>query len=124
MKDPVGGKWIAYVDSTTIDGGALTRIIRYRPEKAPYNIIDRQTHEYGTLFFFLGIDNDDCTNLGAEVELLIGPEKERHVINKSAIVYVPKETAHGPFRVTKANGQFNFLEIVAGPELPGAVYNS
>jgi hypothetical protein len=122
MKDPVGGKWIAYTDCTKIAGGALTRIIRYQPGKAPYNIIDRQTHEYGSLFFFLGTDLEDCTNLGAEVELLIGPEKERHVLTQSAFVYIPKDTAHGPFRVTKASGQFNFLEIVAGPELPGAMY--
>jgi hypothetical protein len=121
MQDPVGGKWIAYTDCTKIAGGALTRIIRYRPEKAPYNIIDRQTHEYGSIFFFLGTDHEDCSKLGAKVELLIGPEKERHVIDKSAMVYVPKETAHGPFKVLDADGQFNFIEIVAGPELPGAV---
>lgn len=124
MKDPVGGKWIAYTDCTKIAGGALTRIIRYLPEKAPYDIIDRQTHEYGSLFFFLGTDLEDCTKLGATVELLLGPEKEKHVLDKSAILYVPKDTPHGPFRVTKASGQFNFLEIVAGPELPGAVYSS
>ena len=123
MRDPVGGKWIAYTDCTKIAGGALTRIIRFQPEKVPYNIINRQTHEYGSLFIFLGTDLDDCTNLDAKVELFMGPEKERHVINKSAIVYVPKDTAHGPFRVKEASGQFNFLEIVAGPELPGAVYN-
>ncbi len=118
MKDPVGGKWIACTDCTKLAGAPLTRIIRYRPGNAPYNIIDRQAHEYGSLFIFMGTDLEDCTNLGAKVELLLGPEKEKHVIDKSAIVYVPKDTDHGPFRVTEASGQFNFLEIVAGPQLP------
>jgi len=122
MKDPRGGKWIAYTDCTKIAGGALTRIIRYNPAEAPYSVIDSQTHEYGSLFIFLGTDLKDCTDLGAEVELSIGPEKEKHTINKSAIVYVPADTAHGPFKVTKASKPFNFLEIVAGPEMPGAVY--
>ena len=122
MKDPKGGKWIAYTDCTKIAGGALTRIIRYNPKEAPYSIIDNQTHEYGSLFIFLGTDLNDCTDLGAEVELSIGPEKEKHTINKTAYLYVPAKTAHGPFKVTKASKPFNFLEIVAGPELPGAVY--
>lgn len=122
MKDPKGGKWIAYTDCTKIAGGALTRIIRYNPEEAPYSIIDSQTHEYGSLFIFLGTDLKDCTDLGAEVDLIIGPEKEKHTINKSCYLYVPADTVHGPFKVTKASKPFNFLEIVAGPELPGAVY--
>jgi hypothetical protein len=122
MKDPKGGKWIAYTDCTKIAGGVLTRIIRYNPKEAPYSIIDSQTHEYASLMLFLGTDLKDCTDLGAEVELSIGPEKEKHTINKSAYLYVPASTVHGPFKVTKANKPFNFLEIVAGPELPVAVY--
>jgi hypothetical protein len=122
MKDPKGGKWIAYTDCTKIAGGALTRIIRYLPKEAPYSIIDSQTHEYGSLFIFHGTDLKDCTDLGAEIEMFIGPEMEKHTLNKSGLVYVPADTVHGPFKVTKASRPFNFLEIVAGPELPGAVY--
>jgi hypothetical protein len=122
MKNPEGGEWIAYNDCTRIDAGALMRIIRYNPKDAPYTIIDKQAHEYGSLFIFLGTDLKDCSNLGAEVEMFIGPEQEKHTITKSAIVYVPAETVHGPFKVTRADKPFNFLEIVAGPELPGAIY--
>ena len=70
----------------------------------------------------LGNNLEDPLDLGAEIELSIGPEKERHTIDKSAMLYVPADTVHGPFKVTKASKQFNFLEIVAGPEMPGAVY--
>jgi hypothetical protein len=122
LKEPEGGKWIVYSDCTKIDSGLLMRIIRYSPEKAPYPVIETQAHEYPTMFLFLGTDLKDCTDLGAEVELFLGPEKERHVISQSALVYVPADTVHGPFKVTKANKPFNFLEVVAGPELPGAVY--
>jgi hypothetical protein len=121
LNDPKGGKWIAYTDCTKVAGGALARIIRYNPKEAPYSIIDAQTHEYASLFVFLATDLNDCTDLGAEVELSIGPEKEKHTINKTAYLYVPAKTAHGPFKVTKASKPFNFLEIVAGAELPGTV---
>jgi hypothetical protein len=122
LKDPEGGRWIVYSDCTMIDSGLLMRIIRYSPDRAPYQVIDAQAHEYPTMLLFLGTDLKDCTDLGAEVELFMGPEKEKHVINKSAMVYVPAGTVHGPFKVTKATKPFTFLEVVAGPELPGAVY--
>jgi hypothetical protein len=118
MKDPKGGKWIAYTDCTKITSAPLTRIIRYRPEGAPYSIIDTQTHEYGTFLIFLGMDNDDASLLGADVELYMGEEKERHTFNRSALVWVPPNLKHGPLKVTKAAKPFNFLEVVLGPELP------
>jgi len=118
MKDPVGGKWIAYTDSTKIASAPLTRIIRYNPKEVPYTILDVQTHEYGTFLIFLGMDDDDASVLGAEVELCMGEEKERHIFNKSALVWVPPNLKHGPLKVTKATKPFNFLEVVLGPELP------
>lgn len=121
MKDPEGGKMLAYTDCTKIASAPLTRVIRYNPKDAPYTIVDAQTHEYGTFFIFLGIDDDDASVLGAEVELQIGPEKEKHTFNKSALVWLPPDLAHGPFKVKKADKPFNFLEVVLGPEMPPAV---
>ena len=75
----------------------MLRYIRYRPEEAPYRVINSQTHEYGTFFFLHGIDHDDARYLGAEVELYIGPEKEKHTINTTALIWIPANTVHGPF---------------------------
>lgn len=123
IKDPEGGKWIAYMDCLTITEAPLMRIIRYNPEEAPYSILDKQQiHEYESVFMFLSTDLDDPTDLAAEIEFSIGPEKEKHTFNKWGLVYIPAHTVHGPLRVTKAKKPFNFVELVAGPELPGAVY--
>ncbi|MBN1627498.1 MAG: hypothetical protein JW944_13325 [Deltaproteobacteria bacterium] len=118
VKDPKGGKMLACTDSTKIASAPLTRIIRYNPEGAPYSIFDTQTHEYATFIIFLGMDEDDASVLGADVELCMGEEKERHAFNKSALVWVPPNLKHGPLKVTKATKPFNFLEVVLGPELP------
>jgi len=123
-QNPKGGKWIAYMDATMIAEAPLLRILRYRPEEAPYSIINTQTHEYGTFLLLYGIDHNDPSYLGAEVELSIGPEKEKHTINKSALVYVPANKVHGPFIVKKAQKPFLFVEVVSGPEMPGAVYDN
>ena len=119
MKDPKGGKWIAYLDCSKIAQAPLTRIIRYGSEEASYPILETvQTHEYGTLLIQLGTDSNDATALGAELELYLGEEKEKHTISKSAIVYVPPKIPHGPMVVKNATQPFNFLEVVMGPELP------
>lgn len=122
-KDPKGGKWIAYMDSTIIAEAPLLRVLRYRPEEAPYPIIGEQTHEYESFYCFYGLETYD-PDLGAEIDLYIGPEKEKHTINLSAQVYIPAKTAHGPFIVKKAKKPFNLIEVVGGAEQPGAVYNN
>lgn len=124
MARPKGGQWIAYLDADIVAEAPLLRYIRYRPEAAPYPIINSQTHEYGTFFFFHGIDIDDPRYLGAEIELYIGPENEKHTINTTALVWVPAHTVHGPFAVKKAQKPFLFVECVAGPEHPGTVYDN
>jgi hypothetical protein len=118
VKDPVGGKMLAYTDSSKIASAPLTRVIRYEPDKAPYSILDTRNWEYPAFLIFLGIDEDDASKLGAQVELCMGKEKEKHTFDKSALVSVPAGVPYGPLKVTKAKTPFNFIEIVLGPEFP------
>jgi hypothetical protein len=123
-KVPKGGKWVIYLDTIMVAEAPLLRILQYHPEEAPYPVIGTQTHEYETFFCFYGMDEKDQTDLGADVELYMGPEKEKHTINKSALVYMPANTEHGPFIVKNAKKPFLFVECVGGPEHPGAVYDN
>ncbi len=118
VPNPRGGGMLAYTDCTRIASAPLTRVIRYRPEEAPYSILAPQTREFASFLIFLGIDNDDASNLGAQVELHMGEEKEKHAFNKSALVFVPPNTPCGPIEVKKADMPFNFIEVVLGPEFP------
>jgi hypothetical protein len=122
-KDPKGGKWIIYLDSTIVAEAPMLRILQYRPEEAPYPVIGTQTHEYESFICLYGI-GDDLHDLGAEVDLYIGPEKEKHTIKQSSMVYIPAHKEHGPFIVKKAKMPFLFVEIVGGPEQPGAFYDN
>jgi hypothetical protein len=122
-KDPKGGKWIVYTDSTIIAEAPLLRALQYRPEEAPYPVIGEQTHEYDSYFCLYSLDAYD-PDLGAEVDLYMGPEKEKYTSNQSVLMYMPAKTAHGPFIVKKARKPFFFMEIVGGAEQPGSVYNN
>jgi len=58
------------------------------------------THDYDEAIFFLGSDPNDIGNLGAEVEMSIGEEEEKHVFNVPTAVVIPKGLPHCPI-VTK-----------------------
>lgn len=52
------------------------------------------THEFDEILSFYGSDTDNPRDLGGEVELWIDGEK--HLIDKSCSVYIPKGTQHCP----------------------------
>ena len=58
-------------------------------------------HDYDEAIFFIGSDPRDFSELGAEVEMAIGEEQEKHVFNKATAVVVPKGVPHCPI-VTKS----------------------
>ncbi|MGD8837727.1 MAG: hypothetical protein PVJ19_22485 [Desulfobacteraceae bacterium] len=120
VKHPEGGQMLAYTDCTRIASAPITRIIRYRPEKAPYSILGAQSREYASFLMFLGIDNDDASKLGAGIELRMGTEREVHTFDKSALVYVPPGVPH-ELSAKSAEKPFNFVEVVLGPEFPGTI---
>ena len=64
------------------------------------------THKYPEVFIHLGTDPDNPMELGAEVEMCMGPEMEKHVFNKSTILFAWSISAR-PWRVLNFTGRFN-----------------
>ncbi len=64
----------------------------------------RHAHDYDELLYFLGGNPMNFYDFGAEAEILLGEEDERHLINTTTIIYVPRGLMHCPIyfhRVTK-----------------------
>ncbi|RQV93479.1 hypothetical protein EH220_08235 [bacterium] len=49
--------------------------------------------------------------LGAEVEMCVGPEMEKHIITKSTIVYLPPNFVHSPWKVMKVTRPFILVTV-------------
>ena len=47
----------------------------------------------------IGTNPDDPHDLGGEAEITL--EGEKHVVNKSCLIYLPAGLEHGPFKQTK-----------------------
>jgi hypothetical protein len=58
-------------------------------------------HEYDEAVYFIGSDPYHLDELGAEVEVSIGKEEEKHVFDKPTVLIAPKGIYHCPI-VTKS----------------------
>ena len=60
-------------------------------------------HAYDEAVFFLSSDPNDQGNLGAEMEMSIGPkgEEEKHVFSEPTVVVLPKGVWHCPMYTHK-----------------------
>ena len=107
---------VAFTDNDIIEGshyfsamvmglGALNR------EHGPH------THKDPELLVALGTDPDNPKELGAVIELFMGPEMEKHVITTSTIIFIPANFVHCPFRVTRVDRPFFFIQSQYAPKL-------
>jgi hypothetical protein len=58
-------------------------------------------HTYDEAVFFIGSDPRNFSDLGAEVEMSIGAEEEKHTFNQATVVVLPRGVPHCPI-VTKS----------------------
>ena len=103
-----GGR-LLYLDSDIIKGAfymecawVLPRPAGTMPAATGRKVgTEPHTHDYDEVIAFIGTDNDDPYNLGAEVELWLGDEK--HIITKTSLVFIPAGLKHCPLTFLRVN---------------------
>ena len=92
-----GGR-VLYLDNDVVEGAFYTECVWVlpRPEVQTSRKPGTETHshDYDEIIAFIGTDNSDPYDLGAEVELWLDDEK--HIINKTSIVFIPAGLKHCP----------------------------
>ena len=74
------------------------------------------SHNFDKFMCFLSNDPTGSFDFGAEIELTMGKEAERHIIDASTIICIPKGTVHGPLNFKKITKPILFCEISSGTE--------
>jgi hypothetical protein len=74
------------------------------------------SHDFEEFLCFLACDPTNSFDFGAEVELTLGQEKEKHVIDHTSIVCVPKGVVHGPINFKKVTRPVLFCDIYVAKE--------
>jgi hypothetical protein len=80
------------------------------------------THIYPELLVALGIDMANPKDLGAEIEMCMGPEMESHIITESTLIWIPANFIHCPFRILKVTRPFLFAQCQYGHKMQEKSY--
>lgn len=83
----------------------------YHCINSTYEVPMTHAHDFHELLCFIGGNPEDVTDLGAEVSICLGDEKEEHVFNTAAIVSMPPDLKHCPLIVRNVTKPLVFLEV-------------
>jgi hypothetical protein len=65
--------------------------------------MEPHTHDYHELLCFIGGNPKNINDFGAEIEMCLGEEQEKHIINSTTIVSIPPGLIHCPLIVKKCD---------------------
>ena len=84
----------------------------YYPQPDPVEFLMPHSHDTYELLGFIGGNSQDIGEFGADVEIYLGEEMEKHVINKTSVVSIPPGLLHCPLIFKNITKPLIFLEIV------------
>jgi hypothetical protein len=75
-------------------------------------ILHPHSHEVDELFFIFGGNPRNYFEFGAEIEIMMGEEQERHIVDKTTIIYVPKGVVHCPITTLKVDSPVQWMHVL------------
>jgi hypothetical protein len=116
----MGRTGIARVDKNTFEGCNFYFVHWNLPKKPGQPSISGvghppHIHKDAEILMLIGTNPDDPTDLGAEVELQMGSERESHVMTESTVVFIPPNLIHCPYIIRRTTRPWIFIEINQGP---------
>ena len=144
MAETKYGKHLIQGPFTTIDHYTGTSIVGHDGEydadvclgyhclaNAEYKALYPHTHDYHELLCFIGGNPKDINDFGAEIEMCLGEEQEKHTITSTTVVSIPPGLIHCPLIVKECDpdrpvvflevslaGKFEGKFIGEGPPMP------
>jgi hypothetical protein len=74
------------------------------------------SHDGDEIFFIFGSNPQNYYDFDAEIEIYLGEERERHIVDTTSIIYMPKGLLHGPVAITKVNKPFQWMHVLFSPK--------
>jgi hypothetical protein len=68
-------------------------------------------HDFDQCLLLIGANPDDMSEFDAEVELYLGEEREKHIINSATVVNIPAGLVHCPLNIVKVKKPILFMDI-------------
>ncbi len=92
-------------------------IVHYSAIDKPILLLaDPHTHPYPEFVCFIGGNVMNVRDFGAEVEMYMGEEQEKHVITTSSVVFLPAGFVHCPINFTRVTKPIVLMTISLGKD--------
>jgi len=104
-----------YIEGAKSGGGANLTLARSWITQPFTMIKEAHKHDYDQFLFFMGGNPQDVKDFGAEVELSLGEEGEKQIINSPSVVHIPKGLLHGPLKFKRVDRPIEFLDVFLAP---------
>ena len=85
--------------------------IGYHCISKPMSFDRPHAHDFVEILCFIGGNPTDIRDLGAEIEVCLGEEGEKHLIDTAAVVSIPAGLVHCPITFKKVEKPIIFLEV-------------
>jgi hypothetical protein len=89
--------------------------IRYTYINQPIDMEKPHAHDFDQFFCFMGTP-EDMRVFDGEVEVYLGEEGTRNIINSTTVVFVPRGMVHCPFKWVRVDKPMMFINIVLSPQ--------
>ena len=107
------GEYLATSQGADLEGLNLSFAWGYRRKIGPWGSDGgvKHIHPYGECLVFTGLDYNNPNSFPAEVELTLGKEEEKYIIDSPTVVVLPAGVPHCPLTTTRVDKPFGFLAI-------------
>ena len=113
---------VAFTDADIIEGSKYFSVMVMGEEATKMGGHGPHIHKDPELLVALGTDPANPRDLGAEMEMCMGPEMESHIVTESTMIWIPANFIHCPFRILKVNRPFIFIQCQYAPKLTEKSY--
>lgn len=75
-------------------------------------IPEPHAHDVDEIFFVFGSNPKNYFEFSAEIEIMMGEEQERHIVDKTTIIYIPAGILHCPINILKVDKPFQWMHVL------------
>jgi hypothetical protein len=101
---------VTFTDADILEGSKYFSVMWMGEEATKMGGHGPHIHQDPELLVALGTDPANPQDLGADMEMCMGPEMESHIITVSTMIWVPGKFIHAPFRILKVRRPFLFVQ--------------
>ncbi len=98
------------------DWAGINHRMKWNYVSKPVRIEEAHSHDFEEFLCFMGTNPSDTEEFGAEIEVSMGKDGEKQVINTPTVVVIPKGMVHSPINFKKVDKPVIYSSIYMAKE--------